>query len=114
MLTADEVMAIARLRQWGMDRMALRSARATNYRRVGWNQRDACNFDARQVRVLDFERVLDRLGEEEKAALIMKYRDGDTAKRIASTLHCSTRKVDYLANSARLKLTAFLDKLGLL
>jgi DNA-directed RNA polymerase specialized sigma24 family protein len=97
-----------------MDRSALRSARTVSYKRSGWQRRNEQSFDARQVRVIDFERVLNRLGDAEKTALVLKYRDGETAEAIAAALQCSARKIAYVVKGARQKLAATLDKLDLL
>lgn len=105
---------MVRIRQWAFDRMVLRSAKTTNYQRTGWTQRSERSFDARQVRVLDFERVLDRLGDEEQTALVLKYRDGETVEAIGRALNCSVRKVEYVVKGARQKLAASLDRAGIL
>ena len=113
-MNISESLAVVRIRQWAFDRMALRSAKTTNYQRTGWTRRSERSFDARQVRVLDFERVLDRLDNEEQTALVLKYRDGETAETIAQALHCSVRKIEYLIKGARQNLAASLDKAQLL
>lgn len=109
-----ENLAVIRLRQWTVDRLALKSAKTTNYQRTGWTRRSERSFDARLVRVLDFERVLDRLGNEEQTALVLKYRDGETVETIAQALNCSVRKIEYLIKGARQNLAASLDKAQLL
>jgi len=113
-MEASETMAVVRLKQWCFDRSSLLSSRTTNYKRRGWQRRNERSFDARNVRVIDFERVLDRLSAEEQAALVMRYRDGETADSIAQALDCSVRKIDYLVKCARQKLATSLDRVGLL
>lgn len=113
-MTIDEVMAIARLRQWANDKRALQSARTTNYQRRGWQSRNSRSFDARQVRVIDFERVLGSLEDNEQATLVLRYRDKERAESIAKMLACSVRQVAYLEIRARHKLAARLDQLQLL
>ena len=110
----DEALALARLRQWAVDRMALRSARTVDYQRHGWQQRNDRRFDARLVRVLDFDRALSALDGEEQAALILTHRDHEAIDAVARALACSARKVHYTLIAARRKLAAELDRLDLL
>ncbi|HXR39035.1 MAG TPA: sigma factor-like helix-turn-helix DNA-binding protein [Terracidiphilus sp.] len=110
----DEALTIARIRQWSADRLALASAKHTNYQREGWQQRDNRTFDARQVRVIDFCRALAHLDPDEQAALILRYRDREPEPRIALALRCSTRRVSYLIPAARKRLASILMRLDLL
>jgi DNA-directed RNA polymerase specialized sigma24 family protein len=110
----EEVLAIGRLRQWAVDRLALADARTTNYRRVGWSRRNERGFDARNVRVIDFGRALRCLDADEQLALVLRYRDKETDPNIAVALHCSVRRISYLVPVARRKLAAQLLALNLL
>jgi DNA-directed RNA polymerase specialized sigma24 family protein len=110
----DEALAVARLRQWCYDRLQLNSARTVAYVRAGWQQRNTRQFDARLVRVIDFDRALATLDADEQAALILTYRDRQQSPDIAHALHCSVRKLTYLLPTARRKLAAQLDRLNLL
>jgi DNA-directed RNA polymerase specialized sigma24 family protein len=109
-----EALAVARLRQWCADRIALHHGRTTDYQRAGWQARDTRQADARIVRVVDFSRALASLTGEEQAALILHYRDREPEDRIALALRCSIRKVCYVIPQARQKLAARLDALDLL
>jgi DNA-directed RNA polymerase specialized sigma24 family protein len=113
-LPPDQALAVARLKQWAVLRMATRHGKTTNYARSAWAQRNAANFDARQVKVLDFERALSELTNEEQIALVHYYRDREGYIDIAAAAQCSVRKLSYLIPSARVKLTAALDRLDLL
>lgn len=113
-LPPDQALAVARLKQWAVLRLATRHGKTTCYRNQGWAQRNAANFDARQVRVLDFERALSELSNEEQIALVHFYRDREGYPQIAAAARCSVRKLSYLIPSARVKLTAALDRLDLL
>jgi DNA-directed RNA polymerase specialized sigma24 family protein len=110
----DQALAVARLKQWATLRMATRHGKTTNYARSGWAQRNAASFDARQVKVIDFERALSQLSNEEQIALVHCYRDHEGYPEIAAAANCSVRKLSYLIPSARVKLTAILDRLDLL
>ena len=113
-LPPDQALAVARLKQWAVLRTATRHGKTTNYARSGWAQRNAATFDARIVRVLDFERALSELTNDEQIALVHFYRDREGYPQIAAAVQCSVRKLNYLIPSARIKLTAVLDRLDLL
>jgi len=113
-MSPDEALAVARLRQWCFDRLALAGAKTCDYRRSGWQQRNDRTFDARLVRVVDFGRALGRLDAEEQQALVLTYRDRERLPRIAQALGCSIRKLSYLVPAARRKLATELDRLNLL
>jgi DNA-directed RNA polymerase specialized sigma24 family protein len=113
-MTTNEVLAVARLRQWARERTNNLQGKATVYRRTGWSQRNACNFDAAIVRCIDFERALGQLSADEQIALVHRYRDGEAMPRIAQAVGCSERKVSYLVPAARRHLTNVLDTLNLL
>lgn len=97
-----------------MLRTANHHGKTTIYRRSGWNQRNNTNFNANLVRVIDFERALSQLDEEEQIALIHRYRDRESDPKIAAAIGCSVRKVGYLLPAARRKLTEILDRQDLL
>jgi len=113
-MSPNEVLAVIRIRQWAADRAALRGARTIDYERQGWKARDARKCDARLVRVIDFEKALSMLTEEEQGALMVYYRERQTAADTAQALHCSERKVSYLIPAARKHLAEALDRLDLL
>jgi DNA-directed RNA polymerase specialized sigma24 family protein len=109
-----QALAIARLRQWLRDRNAAAAGAITNYARVGWRARRASEADARIVRMIDFERALDSLPDEQKLALIFHYAQGETCRDAARLIGCSERKMSYLIPTARLNLTEILDRQNLL
>ncbi len=110
----DEALAVARLRQWAMTRTRQQHGKIAQYRRRGWQQRNDRTYDANQVRIIDFERAMNQLPDEDKVALVLHYRDGQLQPEIARAIGCSIRKVSYLLPSARRKLAAILDRLDLL
>jgi DNA-directed RNA polymerase specialized sigma24 family protein len=114
MMPPEECIAIARLRQWAASRAATSNGKATNYRRIGWQQRRASQADAQIVRVIDFERALASLDDEQQMALVLRYRDDETEGSIAAALACSVRKVGYVLPAARRSLAAALERLNLL
>jgi RNA polymerase sigma factor (sigma-70 family) len=113
-MTSNEVLAITRLRQWSVDRLALRASRTTEYRRTGWQARNTRSFDARLVRVIDFDRALGQLSEEEQTVLLLVYRERQPQEEVCKILHCSVRKVSYILPRARKRLAETLDKMDIL
>jgi DNA-directed RNA polymerase specialized sigma24 family protein len=113
-MSPDEVLAVIRLRQWGADKTALSCAHTTDYQRTGWKERRLRDADARIVRVLDFERALSQLSEEEQGALMLRYRERQHDSETAKLIHCSVRKLAYLIPQARRHLVEVLSRLDLL
>jgi DNA-directed RNA polymerase specialized sigma24 family protein len=115
-MSPTEVLAIARLRQWGSERTALKAGRIANYRNPGRPQaKNPTNrFDAAIVRVIDFERAIAGLTTEQQIALILTYRDKQGQHQVAAAVGCSVRKLDYLIPAARKELADRLDRLELL
>jgi len=113
-LPPQQVLAILRIRQWMQDRIALKTARAIDYERVGWKERRRRQSDARIVRVIDFERAFQRLSHEEQTALAGIYRDNLGQDVTAAAIGCSLRKLSYLLPIARQHLADILDRLDLL
>jgi len=113
-IATDEVLAITRLRQWSVDRLALRASRTTDYQRQGYRPRDARTFDARLVRVLDFERALAQLTQDEQALLVLIYRERQNFEVVSKVLSCSVRKLSYTLPPARKHLARILDRMDIL
>jgi DNA-directed RNA polymerase specialized sigma24 family protein len=110
----DEGLAVARLRQWANDKDAQKGKRAAEYKRCGWAERRASQFDAREVRVIDFDRILNMLSNDYRLSLIFHYRDGHTFAEVATLLGCSERKISYVLPLARKELATLLDRYNLL
>lgn len=110
----DECLAIARLRQWAMDRHSIRAGRNVSYEREGWVRRRTTSYDAVQVRVIDMERALNLLNPEERLCLVMRYRDGQRDEATARIVGRSQRWVGYTIPKARLKLAQILDRWDML
>ncbi len=113
-MTTNEALALARLRQWASLRVTNKYGKTWTIRNGGWQRRDERCFNAGLVRVIDFDRALNTLEEEEKVALVLSVRDREPSYKIARALGCSERKVSYLIPQARRKLAATLDRLDLL
>ena len=113
-MTTDEALAVARLRQWASDRVTIAAGRTMDYQRQGWNKRNKNTADAKLVRMIDFGQALATLDADEQAALILTYRDGESAAAVARALHCSERTVCNILPRARQALAAMLDQLNLL
>jgi DNA-directed RNA polymerase specialized sigma24 family protein len=66
------------------------------------------------VRVLDFERALERLPEEGQMLLLLAYRERQRHAEISKILNCSVCKIVYALPAARKHLAEVLDKLDIL
>ena len=93
-MQSDEALALARLRQWAHDRVNLAQPRTQRQKHNGWERRDERTFDARLVRVIDFGRALASLTPQEQIALVLRYRDRETAGRISIAAGCGERQVE--------------------
>jgi len=112
-LPSDQVLAILRLRQWAVESRALKCGRTTRLTNKGWRERRETDADARNVRVIDFERALATLDTAHQLALVMTYRDRVGHAATAAALGCSVRTVAYILPGAR-RLADILDCLDLL
>jgi DNA-directed RNA polymerase specialized sigma24 family protein len=113
-IPSDQVLAIMRLKQWAVDRIALRHGRATHLEFCGWRERRQREADSRNVRVMAFEEALARLDPAHQQVLILTYRDGMRHADAAALLGCSTRTLCYMLPAARRRLADTLDRLDLL
>ena len=113
-IPSDQVLAIMRLRQWAVERTALKCGRTTRYTNAGWRERRETDADARNVRVIDFERALATLDTAHQYALVLTYRDRVGHAATAATLGCSIRTLQYMLPAARRRLADALDRRDLL
>jgi DNA-directed RNA polymerase specialized sigma24 family protein len=114
-LTPDDVLVMTRIRQWAQNRSIVRSGKTSSFEfDGGWGQRKLTTADARLVQVIDFERALGSLSEEDQAVLMLIYRDREGYASAARAMRCSERKVAYLLPAARRRLASVLDRMGLL
>jgi RNA polymerase sigma factor (sigma-70 family) len=111
---SDEALAMCRLRQWANDKLKLKYSRTSNYEHEGWQARRLNEQDGRLIRVIDFDLALQKLRPDERAALILRYRDKAGYEEIAVALSCSARKVSYMIPQARQHLADVLDRMDLL
>jgi DNA-directed RNA polymerase specialized sigma24 family protein len=111
-----QIMAIARLRQWRTDRIALNNpkthkiSKQTQARAV----RGSAIYDARIVRALDFERALAKLPPREIQAMILHCADRESLDSVAAILACSNRTASYLVADATRRLADELERRDLL
>jgi len=103
-----------RLKQWAVERIALRHGRTAPYKYKGCVERRLRSMDSRQVRVLDFERALSRLDPTHQQILVLTYSDNIPKREAARILGMSERNIHYLLPAARSRLTDILDRLDLL
>jgi DNA-directed RNA polymerase specialized sigma24 family protein len=115
-MSADEALAVARLRQYAATRCALKGGKTLNLRNPGrpTQASSQTRHDAIIIRVIDFERALDTLEPAESVALMLCYRDNASYPSIAQALGCSTRKLAYLIPIARKHLADELDRRDML
>jgi DNA-directed RNA polymerase specialized sigma24 family protein len=111
-IPSDQVLAILRLRQWAVERNALKCGRTTRLTNAGWRERRETDADARNVRVIDFERALATLDTAHQHALVLTYRD--RVGHAATALGCSVRTLAYMLPAARRRLADILDRRDLL
>jgi DNA-directed RNA polymerase specialized sigma24 family protein len=109
-----EVMAVTALRRWWQDRVAARCGRTVSYKRQGWTERRARDFDARITRCIDFERVLGALTAQHQTVLLLVYRDNISLTATAAITAQSVGAVRYQLSAARWALYEALDRSGLL
>jgi DNA-directed RNA polymerase specialized sigma24 family protein len=113
-IPSDQVLAILRLRQWAVESKALKCGRTTRLTRAGWRERRETDADARNVRVIDFEKALATLDTTHQLALILTYRDRAGHAATAAALGCSIRTLAYMLPAARRRLADILDRRDLL
>ena len=94
-LASDEALAIAQLRRYGYDRRAARLGNAATdldpRGRPGSNGGRTNRYDARIVRVVDFDRALSSIGGHNAAMLQMYYCDGEDQALVAEAIGVSIR-----------------------
>jgi DNA-directed RNA polymerase specialized sigma24 family protein len=112
--SADETLAIVRLRQWLRDKTRIRHGGATRYQKVGWCERRARDADAAIVRVVDFEAALAMLTPQQQELLTIVYGQGSSREEAAALVRCSAHTVAYHLAKARRQLALILDRRGIL
>lgn len=108
------MLAVLRIKQWRQDRTHLHAGRISNYKKTGWIARRAAQFDARIVRVLDFERALATLTPHQQSILLAAYGDGERHREIARIEGVPDRTLHYQLKGARAQLANALNRRGLL
>jgi DNA-directed RNA polymerase specialized sigma24 family protein len=81
---------------------------------AGWRERRETDADARNVRVIDFEKALATLDTAHQLVLLLTYRDRQGHAATAAALGCSVRTVAYILPAARRRLADVLDRRDLL
>jgi DNA-directed RNA polymerase specialized sigma24 family protein len=112
--SADETLAILRLRQWLRDKSRVRHGGATRYQKVGWCERRARDADAAIVRVIDFETAFAMLTPQQQELLAIVYGHGSSREEAAALVHTSAHTVAYHLAHARRRLALILDRRGIL
>ena len=112
-MTALESLAVAALRRWSFDRAQLRHG-TPQVKRNGFTPRQSRQADARQVRIIDFERAFATLPPDQRTPLLLFYRDQLSPHHVADILGCSPQLAQFHAACALAHLTDSLDRLHLL
>ena len=76
--TLQRTLATIAVRRWAYDRMLLFSGRVTNYKVEGWKKRATATYDARNVRVADFELALATLPANQQTLILLIHQQGYT------------------------------------
>lgn len=112
-----EALAIAALRRYGYERRALKDAKPTRYDRLPGRPTERSRttlYDARIIRCIDFERVLNAIGPTYSTILQLHYVDGETHQMTALAAGLSTRSAQTLLPQALTALARALDEADLL
>ena len=113
-IPSDQVLAILRIKQWAVDRDALKCGRTTRMTSAGWSERRMTEADSRNVRVIDFERALSSLDPAHQSVLMLTYRDRHGHAAAAAAIGCSVSTLAYMLPAARRRLADALDRRDLL
>lgn len=116
-MTLRQHLARIAIYRWTRDRQVLRCGKISAPLDRPGRQSHAAKtsvWDARIVRVLDFERILAGLDTEQQAVLLAVYREGLSDTVAAEFIGCSPRKVAYLKPLALEALASALDREDLL
>ncbi|WP_058186800.1 RNA polymerase sigma factor [Terracidiphilus gabretensis] len=104
-----EVKVIAAIRRWCYDSAKLVSGRGNNYQHRGFQRRDERSYDARQVRVLDFERAFSKLPEQNQVLLLLAHRDGISECELAAMISVSPNSMRRWLMDTRIALATLLE-----
>ena len=110
--------ALGRLRQWAAHRRNLRNGKMNHMplvlrgRPTEGNRRNAA--DAALVQVLDFERVLNALPEQQRMLLVLHFRDGQPMREVAIAIGVCERTAHSIKAAALDALSERLDRADLL
>jgi DNA-directed RNA polymerase specialized sigma24 family protein len=113
-VSITEVKVIAAIRRWCYDRAKLTSGRGNQYQHRGFQRRDERTYDARQVRVLDFERVFSKLPEGSQVLLLLAHRDGLGECELAAMIGADWRTMRRWLMDTRIALGTLLEARDLL
>jgi DNA-directed RNA polymerase specialized sigma24 family protein len=113
-MATPEVLAVARLRQWAYERIAIHHGHTASIEQPRFSQRKSISFDARIVRVITFEQVFAALDLVGQILLAAVYRDGQRVEDAAKLAGVSLRAATYKLPAARRQLAELLDREDLL
>lgn len=99
--------------RWSFDLAQLRRG-TKQAKRNGFTPRQSRQADARQVRIIDFERAFATLPLDQRTPLLLLYRDQLSPRHVADILGCSPQLAQFHAARALAHLTDALDRLHLL
>ncbi len=109
-----EVKVIAAIRRWCYDRHKLASGKGNQYKHRGFQRRDERTFDARIVRVLDFERAFTKMPAGAQVLILLVHRDGLTPEEAASIIGVSVPTIRKCLMDTRQALAVLLEQVNAL
>ena len=112
--TVSQTLAAIAVRRWSFDRTLLLSGKVTSYKLDGWKRRATATYDARQVRVADFELALQTIPAAAQALILLIHHQGYTWAEASAILGITVCAVRHQLPRARSALAAALDQRNLL
>lgn len=114
MATVQRTLATIAVRRWTFDRTLLLSGKVTNYQIEGAKKRSTTGYDARQVRVADFELALATLPPDAQTLILLIHHKGYTWAEASAILGISVRLIPHQLRQALDALALALERRSLL
>ena len=108
-MSITEVRVVAAIQRWCHDRSKLTSGKGNQFQHRGFQRRDERTFDARMVRVLDFERAFTKLPDADQVMMLMAHRDGIGLHELAEMISVSPNSMRRWLMDTRLALATLLE-----
>jgi len=112
--TVQRTLATIAVRRWSYDRSLLLGGKVTNYKREGWKHRATKSYDARNVRVADFELALQTIPPQAQALILLIHHEGHTWAEASANMGTTVTAVRYQLPHALDALARALERRSLL